>query len=288
MFGLFKKPKSLLDADEWEWHLACLKWLQQEFPDIGGKHALQVHPDAEFFSIIKSSPHDMVKNLLDQTKSLIGMKDWPCYLVTGANSRTPMMQGTMIEQFHTHAPGGTFRLMIDNHHEIIAEITYNPDAVGRHEKLAAIFAHEMSHFLLETRKTVMPGGEECLELLTDFTAIWLGFGTLMANSAKSIDTFQTENGNGWSTQLSGYLSETAIITAFACIEHLAGRDSEDALPYLKPHLATALKTTNKFLQSINLEDQISAIDLAEFQVTEYRPIVERYPINSPAPLCRAL
>lgn len=284
MFGLFKKPKSLLNADEWEWHLACLKWLQQEFPDIGGKRALQVHPDGNHFSIPRSSNNEVAESLLDQTKSLIGMKDWPSYLVVGANSRAPMMQGTMIEQFHTHAPGGTFRLMIDSQNDIIAEITYNPAEAERHEKLAAIFAHEMSHFLLETRTTIVPGGEDCLELMTDFTAIWLGFGILMANSAKSVDTFQTEQGHGWQTHLSGYLSEAAIITAFACIERMAGRDSENALPYLKPHLAVALKTTNKFLDSIDLNAEIDAINLEEFQVSERRQIVERYPINPPAPL----
>lgn len=283
MFGLFK-PKCLVDADEWEWHLACLKWLGQEFPDIGGKHALQVHPDGAFFSIPKASPHEIAENLLDQTKSLIGMTEWPSYLVAGANTRAPMTQGAIVEQFHTHAPGGTFRLMIDEKHDIFAEITYNPTQVSRHEKLSAILAHEMSHFLLETRDTVVPGGEDCLELLTDYTAIWLGFGVLMANSAKSVDTFHTENGHGWQTQLSGYLSEAAIITAFASIEHLAGRDSEEALPYLKPHLATALKTTNKFLRSIDLSADVDAVDLDAFQVSERRRVVERYPINPPAPL----
>ena len=70
-------------------------------------------------------------------------------------------------------------------------ITYNPSLTDDIDAMIATFAHELGHYLMSTAKTAPPGGWELHELHTDLTAVYLGFGLFLANSARSFGQFQS-------------------------------------------------------------------------------------------------
>ena len=51
------------------------------------------------------------------------------------------------------------------------------------------------------------------ELHTDPTAVYISFGILLANAARSFETFGSGRAIGWRSSIQGYLGEQAMVTA---------------------------------------------------------------------------
>jgi hypothetical protein len=125
--------------------------------------------------------------------------------------------------------------------------------------MIATFAHELGHYLMSSAKSAPPGGWSLHELHTDLTAVHLGFGIFLANSARSFSQFQSAGEMGWSSRTQGYLSEGALVTALAIFQRLRGADPIEPMPYLKDYLRTDLKRAVKGLAKI-CPDMIAAVE----------------------------
>ncbi len=261
--GLFG-PRLPIDADELEWQLATFKWLGEEYGEIG--YTKLVLPTAEFFPRTEVAADRRVLELFEQVRRAAGMEDWPCALVAGDAER-PIQAGNAHLLVHHDAPPpcGTFRMEGQGDGRR-ALISYNPNLAFHAESLVATFAHELGHYLMSTATTPPPGGWDLHELATDMTAVYLGFGIFMANGARNFRQFQSAGEMGWSSQLQGYLSESALVTALAIFQRLAGRAPSDASPHLKPYLQKVLKSADKALakQHPDMVASVAAIDLSEF------------------------
>lgn len=244
MFSLLG-PKLPIDVDELEWQFATFKWLAAEF---GG------------------SGEGRIEALFASVKAAAGLSDWPCELRTGAGDR-PAHVGTGLLLRHEGAtpPCGTFTIDDGEGGQKVV-ITYNPSLADDTGALIATFAHELGHYLMSSARTAPPGGWELHELHTDLTAVYLGFGIFLANSARSFGQFQSAGEMGWSSRTQGYLSEGALVTATAIFQRLAGRDPMEAGPWLKGYLQTDLKKATKALHRLHPDIAVSvaAVDLADF------------------------
>jgi hypothetical protein len=127
-----------------------------------------------------------------------------------------------------------------------AIIHYHPKLLTEPDALAATFAHELSHYVLSSME-MSPGGEEMHEHATDCTAVFLGFGIFLANSARQFSQFQEGLMGGWSSSSSGYLSERSLVTATALFVRTFGHDPDIAERSLKPYLAKDFRKAIKHI-----------------------------------------
>jgi hypothetical protein len=257
-------PKLPIDRDELDWQFASFKWLIEEFGPIGQDSAL-VLPTDDWFAPSRLTGHARASELFEQVRRHAGLGEWECELLQGESSR-PVEAGNahLLRHEGPAAPAGTFET--DPEREARVVITYNPDLLRDPAALVATFAHELSHYLMFSARTAPPGGWDLHELHTDLCAVYLGFGIFLANSARNFSQFQSATESGWSASAQGYLSEPALVTAIASFQRLAGREAEEAAPYLKKYLQTDLRKAARALARLypDLPAAVMATDLDEF------------------------
>jgi hypothetical protein len=267
MFSLFK-PKCPLDLEEWQWMLAGLKWLESEFPRSNNSIAAGqlVLPLEENFPEYSASA-EYAQAAFDRVKELARLADWPTILLMQEDDQSRhIVNAAFAGEYKWTDALGTFSIVHDEQSKPIAQITYHPRQLLNPEAFVATMAHELGHYLMSTSTTCPPGGWDLHELATDLTAVWMGFGIFMANSAKSFEGFSDHDRAGWQSQMSGYLNENTLLAAMAVCETLQGNDPLKARPYLKPYLQSDLKRIAKYIQSADIRAELEQIDLADYGI----------------------
>ncbi len=263
MLALFG-PRLPIDRDELEFQLATLKWLTGQFGPVAERRLAL--PTSADFPLSGKTGDEGVRELFGLVRNIAGLADWPCELRRGKRDR-PVNAGNshLIRHEGPAAPCGTFQI-VDGLAGRSAVISYNPDMERDRGALVATFAHELGHYLMAAAAGTPPGGWDLHELHTDITAVYLGFGIFLANSARSFSQFQDAVEGGWSSRTQGYLSEAALVTALAVVERLGGRDPMAAAPYLKPYLAKDLRKADRALARIapDMVAAVAAVDLNEY------------------------
>ncbi|SIN59668.1 hypothetical protein SAMN02745824_0199 [Parasphingorhabdus marina DSM 22363] len=258
-------PKRPLSKDEWEWQLASFKWLLAEFGGIERNPTnVLVLPTAEYFPPTSGEPAEKAQQIFDQVRTLSGMAEWPTRLLAGEASKEANIASGISLVHENHAPAGEFLVKNGPTGEQLAEIRYNPRHLANPESLIATFAHELSHYLMANAKSDPPGGWDIHELTTDLTAVYLGFGIFMANSAWNFEGHSSFDQQGWQYERQGYLTERGLVTAIAIWETLAGRDPMAAAPFLKPHLAKDLKKATAYVHKNAVAQEIAEYDLEQY------------------------
>ena len=256
-------PKRPVDADEWEWQLAAVKWLDREYPELANARILAT-PDGDCFPDPTTKGEARGSELFDQIKSIAGIADWPTRLIAVEAPKRPAAVNSVTAVQSGKGACGTFQLQKTEEGLWIGEVRYTVDQLSDELGLVATLAHEAAHFLLAFRQNPIPGGDEIEELLTDLTAVWLGFGTFLGNHAR-YGHHTAEAGGTWYVSGSrGYLSERSLMTALALSEILAGREPSAAEPYLKPYLVDDLRLASRYAQKRDLRAEMDAIDLEDF------------------------
>ena len=257
------KPKRPVDEDEWEWLLAGFKWLERQYPELAESRRLAL-PTRDFFPPISARGVQLGEQLMAQVKAIGGIGDWPVTLIPvkppprGAVNNVAALQ-------HGKGAAGTFRLVQTDKEGPIAEIRYSVDQLENPAGLVATFAHEISHYLLHMYRTPFLGGDDVEELFTDLTAVWLGFGIFLGNSARYGHHIDEGAGRGWFVSgWRGYLSERMLMTALALSEMSAGRYPDAASPYLKSYLTSDVRMAQKYAARRDLRAEIEEIDLADY------------------------
>jgi hypothetical protein len=263
MFGL-SKPRLPVDDDEYDWLLACFAWLSREFGGNSGlRGAALILPSRDFFPHSKLTGHDRALELFGQVKALAGMTEWQCDLIPGAASREHRVTtGHGLKHEGKGPPLGTFEYADGRY-----RITYNPASLADPASLVATFAHELSHYLIHSAETAPPGGRELEEHATDLAAVFMGFGVLMANSAKSFGQFQNFGEMGWQMQARGYLSENALTAGLALFVVASGADAADAEAALKDYLRKPFRRAVKVIRRDHpdLANELRDMDLADWR-----------------------
>ena len=127
-------------------------------------------------------------------------------------------------------------------------ITYSEGASAVQH--VATFAHELSHALHLRAPDLPPAfdeGREMVELFTDLTAIFFGYGVFLANSRFEFAAFSEPDRQGWQARGAGYLPEREMVFATALMAELGGVESDIYAPHLKPRLAKLVPLARKQL-----------------------------------------
>jgi hypothetical protein len=263
MISLFG-PRLPIDRDELDFQLATFKWLTGAFGPVGTRPLIL--PTRAHFPLSGVAGEAGVREIFDLVRAAAGMANWPCELRAG-KSDVPVAAGNahLLRHEGAPAPCGTFRV-VEGPGGRQGLITYNPGMERDPPGLAATFAHELGHYLMATAKGTPPGGWDLHELHTDLTAVYLGFGIFLANSARNFSQFQSAGEIGWSSRSQGYLSEGALVTATAIFQRLAGRPPMDAAAHLMDYLRKDLKRADGALRKLapDMEAAIAAVDLDDY------------------------
>ncbi len=248
----FFKPKPPVDRDEYEWLLACFAWLRTVLDDAHIRPALVLPGDPELISA-RTAPA-----LFEAVRTSAQMADWPCRL------EKVEVQLPDTSPHIRHDSGevlGTFS--IENEEAVIrysSQMLKDPDA------LAATFAHELCHYLLVGAGDP-PGGPDLLEHATDCAAVYLGFGVLLANSARTFQQWSDGEWSGWQSRPQGYLSENALVTATAMFAALHNYEIDRASAALKPYLRSDLKKAFKAVTTDypDISQAMESVNLLEWR-----------------------
>jgi hypothetical protein len=259
MLGLLA-PRLPIDADEFEWIMACFRWFADEFDAprqyLGTAHL--IFPDTADFPPSRAEGHARAVELFDIVRRRAGMVDWDCDLVPGEAERgTRVSTGLGLRHLTSGAPLGTFSFVQGRY-----RISYNPSLLERPLNLVATFAHELAHYLLHTARTRSPGGHDLHEHATDLAAVYLGFGLFMANGAQNFRQFEGFGEQGWEMRRQGYLGELSLTTALALFVRLHALDGRAALRALKPPLRAPFRKALKAIdrRHPDLRAALAAID----------------------------
>ena len=212
-----------------------------------------VLPNNPALNAAKTAPE-----LFEAVRTLAGMENWPCRLEKVDDE---VETGDMRITAEGSGACGTFS--VENGEAIIrysATMLRDPDA------LAATFAHELCHYLLMEAGDP-PGGPDLMEHSTDLAAVYLGFGVLLANSARTFEQWQDDGWHGWRASSAGYLSEQALTTGTAMFAGLHGYGIAEAEGQLKPYLTTDLRKARKAVAHDNpdFSAAMAAVDLLDWR-----------------------
>ena len=263
------RPRSIVDADAEAWLTDNFCWLLQQF---GWPAEMSlILPKPGFFISNGETGHALAVQLFEQVKNYCGMSAWDVDLVVDNN---PLAESAHVYAARIasqrHAAGTFWRS------ETQVQISYVPELLQRPDRFIATMAHELAHCLLTTATEAPLCTDEEMELLTDLTAIYMGFGVFLAN--RSFD---------WGAMgRSGYLTERDIIFALALFlraKNLMDKNLMDKSPIdksvvakpaiasLKPHLAGQLRKALR-----HLADDAPAI----MQIRSTLATVEKHPRRS--------
>lgn len=195
--------------------------------------------------------------LFDAVRALAGMEHWPCRLERVDND---FDAGDMRIVTEGSSACGTFSVEQGE-----AVIRYSSAMLRNPDALAATFAHELCHYLLVSAGDP-PGGPDLMEHATDCAAAYIGFGVLLANSARHFEQWTDGEWAGWRSSTAGYLSEQALVTATALFAALHRHDSAAAASGLKQYLRGDLNEASRAVAADfpNLPDALAQIDLDDW------------------------
>lgn len=246
----FFRPKPPIGRDEFDWLIACFAWLRTVLND---EH---IRPDFVLPNHSRLVEAATAQELFEAVRSLAGMENWDCRLEK-VEKREEELDLGLIE-----GAGACGTFSFENGQAIIR---YTSDMLKQPMALAATFAHELCHYLLADAGDP-PGGPDLMEHSTDCAAVYLGFGALLANSARQFDQEQFVGSSQWRSWTAGYLSEASLVTATAMFASLHNYDLEEAYSVFKPHLQKDLRKAAKAIRAEHddFASHLNEVDLLQW------------------------
>jgi len=172
------------------------------------------------------------------------LAEWPCKLIAQPERGGLSVNPVTALKVRRGGPAGTY-LRQGN----AVEISYDPKLAADPWALVATLAHELAHYFLDDYRKMPPGGAAGFEPSTDLCVVYLGFGLFAANTAFRFQQMQDFQSQGWSYSRHGYLKEREWTFALAVFLNLREIDPAPAVAHLKPHLASQLKRSLRYLNA---------------------------------------
>jgi hypothetical protein len=243
----FFKTKPFLPEELVQWQFETFGWLLRHTGGIESfASTVLVLPTDEFFPDKGLRGSKGVERLFLRVREYAGMEQWPCELHEQDPDPSARIADFVMVQGEPSSAAGTFSHSAEA--DAVPVITYNRNITGNPMALVATFAHELAHYLCGTFPEGAPGGEEMHEHATDLTAVFLGFGIFLSNSAFHFQQYSEAGSQGWQSNIQGYMSETELVFALAVFCNLRGFAWRDVAPHLESHLRPLLKKAAEVLE----------------------------------------
>lgn len=236
VFAALLKNQPLLDEDSIRWLFDTFYWSVGSF-DRPVRPAL-VLPTNDFFPGRADSVHGMAEMIFRRVVEYAGMTDRPLRLVAGTACAIPATVHDTLPHVTLDFRSGETRVVSATDASARERVIgYDPALVGNPEALIASFAHSLAAIRAADAATAPPGGAENLPYATEVLAVVMGFGVMLANSAKTIQVRSCGSCGGGQAGRQSALSQydiTYALALFCQLEEIAGKE-------VTPHLSRPLR-----------------------------------------------
>jgi len=249
VFSALLKSDPPLDEASVLWLADTFAWALDDLDlEVFRDRTRLVLPTNDFFPGRADSPHAMAQLIFERCVDYADMAHWPFYLLEPGNCPVPAPRAPRLEvagglrgRHSTVAlsGGGEDRMPVD----------YDPQLVGNPEALIASFAHVLAASLAQAAPMPPPGGPENLPHAGEVTAVFLGFGLMVANSAKTIQVRSCGSCGSGQAGRKSYLSQYDVTYALALFAVLKGISAKALLPHLAKHLRPFFKKAVKDIEA---------------------------------------
>jgi len=235
VFGLLSKSSIPIPETSIDWLFNGFSWCLQNFGDESFyQNTTLVLPSDQFFPGRANNAFDMSQLIFDQVRNYCGLSYWPVELV----------------DVHHEQPGEndmSLPAVLENTGQRL-RIYMEPRQAANPEVQIANFAHILAHHLSFLAKSPPPCEEDEWFHLMELVAVFMGFGLMMANTARPY------RGGGCARCVSpelerqGFLSEDELTYALAIFCTLKEIPEKSVKPYLKGSLFSVFKRSLKDIQ----------------------------------------
>ena len=260
MFGIFKK-KPVIDTSTRNWLLGNYEWAMRNCgSDTFLEDVVLVLPTNEFFPDKIQDKTHLVRYVFEKMKKYARMEDWAIEIIEKEDNPNPVVAETLVVSGGPYDPPMDVIFPETEDEPIL--ITYSPELANNTERLVSAFAYDISRIFCSYISEEPPGGEEIFGHNVELTAVFLGFGIILANSAFQFQQYTNIGSQGWSSSSVGFLSQHELTYALAIFCELKAIENsmidkclkKSLLPYFKlarneiaadPKILWRLKNTNK-------------------------------------------
>lgn len=234
------RRRPLLDPEVVDWIFEHAHWLLVHHAHRSAFAGSRLLPLSErVFPTDDLGGHGVAQRLLDHVKAYAFVEDLSVTLRADPTSGRFDRHGTAYAPEPRMTAAGTYRFT-----GFDTEITYDRGLVERPAELIAVLAHEIAHAVL-ARGSDRAAPSEADEMLTDLTAIFLGFGFYLALFRYETRIASPEVAKAWQTYFADYMNLREICFATALHAVLKGADQATALRHagdlIGPDARTHLK-----------------------------------------------
>ena len=270
MLPLFKRKQPLqpsVTPDDKQWIEESFDWLIKSFSFAKAKELPFILPQPKTASGGKSTVTDQLQTILQNL-----CKRWEIDPATVAleifNDRPPKKwYSFFIPQKDYSGPAGTYQAQIEGAKKI-SLIHLGQSYLKYHDLTTAILTHELAHAKLLGEEYI-PIQAPHMELLTDLTCIYFGFGILFANTCY-LDRGDTSG-------RFSYLPIPIVSYANALLCYITGYDAARVIPHLNGNTRKLFERDYHYLITTN--DTILTkehIQKSEEQFHDHRKINEAW------------
>ena len=255
MFSALLKPKPLLDEASILWLFDTFDWAARRL-DGGSFRArtLLVLPTNDFFPGRVNQARAMAQLIFERVVRYAAMDHWPLSLTEFGTCAVPLPGQPGPRHLIIKGPprGAASSVSMDGAPHAVA---YDPELIGNPEALIANLALSLAGLLAEAGGEPPPGGVENQAFAAEVLAVFMGFGLMMANSAKTIQVRSCGSCGGAQANRKGVLSQYDITYALALFCTLKDIAPKLPLGHLNKHLRPYFKGAMKDLQTRSGEVQ---------------------------------
>ncbi|MGB1108965.1 MAG: hypothetical protein ACPG4N_01335 [Gammaproteobacteria bacterium] len=240
LFGLIKQA-SPVDEDIATWLLDAFSWvLNHADGQYFREETRLILPSNADFPGRADSVHGMAELIFGHICRYAGMAHWPVRLAEPGSCGVAAWPTLRIVG-RLRGDGGS---VVAEPADALVELGYDPELVGNPEPMIASLAHGLAGVLVAAVPEPLPGGRENWPYVSEVMAVAMGFGVMLANSAKTMQVRSCAS-CGPTSQRTSYLSEFDITYLLAIFCVLKGIPAKSVSPHLKSHLRGLFKQSIK-------------------------------------------
>jgi hypothetical protein len=235
MWNLFRKP--LVGGEMQEWMLAHVEWLLTRHAHSAGfANAQLVLPAQGFFTSDGEKGHALAEGIFAQIKQYASVPTLETNLLADPRGTAARSNSEMGVQ-QKALPAGTYQHTGEN-----ILITYDSDMLRHPGDLIYVLAHELAHAVLDFGSIEPPPSDEDFnELLTDLTAVFLGFGVFGSYFRSDTRVLNKDTVEEFKSLYTYYMNFNEFAAATALFVLVRGIEPEFALSQVRDDLRAKLK-----------------------------------------------
>ena len=248
MFSTLLKPKPLLDEASVLWLCETFAWAARRLD--GGAfrgRTLLVLPTNDHFPGRANQAHTLAQLIFERVARYAAMDHWPLQLAEYGTCALPVAGQSGPRRLVIAGPprGNGSSVQVEG---APLAVGYDPALIGNPEALIANLALSLASLLVESTAEPPPGGADNQAFAAEVVAVFMGFGLMMANSAKTIQVRACGSCGGGQANRQSFLSQFDITYALALFCTLKGIPPQQALSHLNKPLRPFFKGAMKDLQ----------------------------------------